>query len=140
MRLTAFPTSAPGTALVGIVPAPRWREWMNTTRNRFAQPMPALLMANEASWVLLNPVAFDAVRDGASERSAATISFDDGVQRFPLVESLVGEGNLTSTIPYLFSTPPGYNLLGRVLLTGRKMVSVRSRPHRNRLGHGAPSR
>jgi hypothetical protein len=113
MRLTAFHASAPGAALPDIVPAPRWRRWMNASRNRFANRCLPLLMSNESGWVLLNPAAFEAEWDGGSGRNAVKISFDDGVHRSPLVESLFGEGILTWTVPYLFRTPPGYNLLAR---------------------------
>jgi len=113
MRLTAYHASAPGASLVEIAPGPRWRDWMNATPSRFANRCLPLLMANESGWVLLNPVGFDAVWDGGSERGALTISFDGGVQRSPGVESLFGEGIITWTIPYLFRTPPGYNLLAR---------------------------
>ena len=111
--LTAFHASAPGAVLVDIVPASRWREWMNSTRSRFANRCLPLLMANESGWVMLNPVGFDAVWDGGAERAAVTVSFDDGVQQSAIVESLFGEGILTWTIPYVFRTPPGYNLLAR---------------------------
>jgi hypothetical protein len=60
MTLTAFHASGPGATLVEIVPVPRWRDWVNATRNRFANRCLPLLMANESGWVLLNHVAFDA--------------------------------------------------------------------------------
>jgi Family of unknown function (DUF6065) len=113
MTLTAFHASGPGATLVDIVPAPRWRDWMNATRNRFANRCLPLLMANESGWVLLNPIGFDAEWRGGSERAALTITFDDRVQRSPIVESLFGEGILTWTVPFVFRTPLGFNLLAR---------------------------
>jgi hypothetical protein len=111
--LTAYHASAPGASLVEIAPAPRWRDWMNATRSRFANRCLPLLMANESGWVLLNPLGFDVVWDGGSERDALTIDFDGVAQRSPGVESLFGHGIITWTIPYLFRTAPGYNLLAR---------------------------
>jgi hypothetical protein len=113
MTLTAFDASGPGATLVEIVPAPRWRDWMNATRNRFANRCLPLLMANESGWGLLNPIAFEAEWDGGPGRAALTITFDGGVQPAPLAQSLFGEGILTWAIPYLFRTPPGFNLLAR---------------------------
>ncbi len=111
--LTAFHASPDAGELVNIVPAPRWRDWMNRTPSRFANRCLPLLMANESGWVLLNPVAFEAVWDGGQERAAVSIEFADGVLSSPPVESLFGHGILTWTIPYLFRTPPGWNLLAR---------------------------
>jgi len=37
-----------------IVPASRWRDWMNATALRNANRCLPLLAANEAGWVLLN--------------------------------------------------------------------------------------
>ncbi len=70
-------------------------------------------MANESGWVLLNPAAFEAAWDGGEERAAVTIEFDQRVERSRLVESLFGHGILTWTIPYLFRTSEGWNLLAR---------------------------
>jgi hypothetical protein len=111
--LTAFHASADGSELMDIVPASRWRDWMNATHSRFANRCLPLLMANESGWVLLNSAGFEAVWDGEQGRAAVTIEFDDGVPSSRSVESLFGHGILTWTIPYLFRTPPGWNLLAR---------------------------
>ena len=87
---------------------------MNETPNRFANRCLPLLVANECGWVLQNPLAFEAVWDGSSEQSAITIAFEEGsVQHRRGVVSLFGHGILTWTVPYLFRTPPGYNMLAR---------------------------
>ncbi len=86
---------------------------MNSTLNRFANRCLPLLMANESGWVLLNPVGFEAVWNGEDDRAAVTVEFDGGPVRAAGVESLFGYGILTWTMPYLFRTPPGYNLLAR---------------------------
>jgi len=112
--LYAYHASIPGARLPEITPSPRWREWMNGTHSRFANRCLPLLVANESGWVIRNPIAFEAAWDGGEDRSAVTIELDgDRVTRSGLVESLFGYGILTWTIPYLFRTPAGYDLLAR---------------------------
>lgn len=98
---------------VRIVPSARWRRWMNTTNERFANRCLPLLMANEAGWTLLNPLAFTATWTGGSHWRDLRIEFDDPDGLRPLAESNFGYGILSWGIPVLFSTPPGYNLLAR---------------------------
>lgn len=112
LTLTAFrrlPANVPR-----IVVASRWREWMNATPGRFANRCLPLLIANEAGWMLLNPIAFEAVWDGEPDQSSLKIEWDgDSVPRIAWAQSLFGHGILTWTVPYLFRTPPGFNLLAR---------------------------
>jgi hypothetical protein len=96
-----------------ITPAPRWRDWMNAMPERWANRCLPLLVANEAGWTLLNPAPFEATWSGAPETDAVQIEFPEGRPPKPLVASLFGFGIVTWTVPYLFRTPPGYNLLAR---------------------------
>jgi hypothetical protein len=96
-----------------ITPAPRWRDWMNAMPERWANRCLPLLVANEAGWTLLNPARFEATWSGAPETGAVRIEFPDGRPPKPLVASLFGFGIVTWTVPYLFRTSPGYNLLAR---------------------------
>jgi hypothetical protein len=111
--LTAYHALPDAPSMLRIVPAPRWREWMNATTNNFANRCLPLLVANESGWVLLNPVAFEAVWDGGDDPSAISIEFDGATPPWPFLESLFGHGILTWALPYLFRTPPSYNLLAR---------------------------
>ena len=43
----------------------------------------------------------------------SNIEFEASPGESHLAESLFGHGILTWTLPYLFRTPPGYNLLAR---------------------------
>jgi hypothetical protein len=110
-ELVAYqPASAPPTRLV---PAPRWRDWVNEMEDRWANRCLPLVVANEAGWVLLNEHAFVAVWSGAPAAASVSIEFDEDVGTPPPVQSHFGYGILTWAVPYLFRTPPGYNLLAR---------------------------
>lgn len=106
----ALPTTRHGAA---IVPAPRWRGWMNAMEERWANRCLPLVVANESGWVLLNPVGFTARWSGEPARSAIMIDLDEDVPNPRPVESHFGYGVLTWSVPYLFRTPPGFNLLAR---------------------------
>ena len=97
-----------------IVVADRWREWMSATHGRWADRCLPLLMANEAGWYLLNPVAFTATWDGRVDPAGVEIRHDaadePGAQ---YVRTHFGYGVITWGIPYLFRTSPRYNLLAR---------------------------
>jgi hypothetical protein len=105
-----------GAPEMPIVPASRWREWMSATHERWANRCLPLLMANEAGWCLLNPAAVTATWNGGPRPDDVVIEYDDDAaaaasQQF--VRSHFGYGVVTWGIPYLFRTPPGYNLLAR---------------------------
>jgi hypothetical protein len=63
--------------------------------------------------VLLNEHAFVAVWDGRSSADGVTIEFDEDLPAPHPVQSHFGWGVVTWAVPYLFRTPPGYNLLAR---------------------------
>lgn len=98
----------------GIEPASRWREWMNATPARNANRCLPLLMANESGWVLKNPAALTATWDGSDGPDGVHIEYDDSCPaNRRLVSSHFGSGVLTWAVPYLFRTPPGFNLVVR---------------------------
>ena len=100
--------------MLPITPAPRRRLWMDATVERWANRCLPLLIANESGWVLANPIGFHAVWTGDQTAAATTIEFDsEHVPVPPPVESHFGYGVITWSVPYLFRTPPGYNLLVR---------------------------
>jgi uncharacterized protein DUF6065 len=99
--------------LVPIEPASRWRDWMETAKDRWPNRCLPLLVANESGWTLENSNAFEAVWDGRESPDAVTIKFD-GEKPYPEpVRSHFGFGVITWNIPYVFRTPPGWNLLAR---------------------------
>lgn len=95
-----------------IAPAPIQREWMQNTRDGFANRCLPLLIANQAGWLLLLPHTVRAVWDGTPGLKSICIECFDGPEPY-VAASHFGEGILTFTIPYLFRTPPGYNLMVR---------------------------
>jgi len=91
-----------------IRPAAVGRDWMDTPAGRFAKRCLPLMIANQAGWELLNPSGFSARWDGGEGLGAITIWPDLGQVQW--VVSHFGSGVLTWHVPYLFRTPPGYNL------------------------------
>lgn len=109
-RLVAFAYNEP---LLPIVPAARRRDWMETAHNRWPNRCLPLLVANEAGWTLLNPHPFQATWNGEESPEGVTIEFEGESPRPAPVKSHFGFGVITWPIPYVFRTPPGYNLLAR---------------------------
>ena len=95
-----------------LVPAPREREWIEATRARFANRCLPLLLANQAGWFVLNSHRLTVTWTGGADNEALRLDWGDGRPPFPAV-SHFGHGILTWHLPYLFRTPPGWNLLAR---------------------------
>ena len=98
---------APGLELV---PAPRARPWMDATAQRFANRCLPLLIANQGGWFVLNRDPLRVTWDGGDEIGALHL---DPPGASHAATSHFGHGILTWHIPYVFQTPPGYNLLAR---------------------------
>lgn len=94
-----------------IVPAPGTRAWMDETPSRFAYRCLPLLIANQGGWLLLNPHPFRVTWDGSA--GLAGVVVEPLGDAFPPATSHFGDGIITWNLPYLFRTPPGYNLLIR---------------------------
>lgn len=97
---------------VGLMPAPRERGWMNSTRNRFANRCLPLLMANQAGWVVVNNARVRARWNGGDGPDSVEFERDDSASTFRPT-SHFGHGIITWSLPFLFRTPPGFNLLVR---------------------------
>jgi hypothetical protein len=95
-----------------LATAPIQREWMSNTRDAFANRCLPLLIANQAGWLVLSPHTVRAVWDGTPSLKSVCIENLEGPEPY-LAMSHFGHGILTFTIPFLFRTPPGYNLLVR---------------------------
>jgi hypothetical protein len=109
--LLAFGMSA--SLATRLEPAERTRDWIHDGRSDARWCLP-LLMANQAGWVLLNPIGVSVTWDGGEGTDALTVVSDAprpaGVA--PVV-SLFGHGIVSWQIPYLFRTPEGFDLLAR---------------------------
>ena len=95
-----------------LVSAPAARAWMHATADRFAQRCLPLLMANQHGWLVLNSHRVVVLWTGGDDQASLRIEHRSGSEPYPAI-SHFGYGILTWTIPYLFRTPPGYNLLVR---------------------------
>jgi Family of unknown function (DUF6065) len=97
---------------IGLVPALRNRDWIDATSQRFASRCLPLLIANQAGWWLLNSHTFTVRWDGTRRSEGLAVRYLSGAQPYP-ASSHFGHGVLTFTLPFLFRTPPGWNLLAR---------------------------
>lgn len=98
-----------------LIPAPAHRDWMAATNQHFANRCLPLLIANQSGWFLLNPYPFQAVWNGGAlidDLVITPLETAVGPAAMP-VSSHFGYGILTWSLPYLFRTPPGWNLWAR---------------------------
>ncbi len=97
-----------------IVTATPRRDWMHVKDDNAYRCLP-LTMANQLGWFVLNPAGFVVEWTGDGVRSPVEITFDEPLspRQRHYVEDHFGNGIVTWHIPYLFRTPPGYNLLVR---------------------------
>jgi hypothetical protein len=95
-----------------IVPAGRWREWMNETTGRSANRCLPLLAGNEFGWFLLNERALSVEWSGGPASGDLVVSYDSTPPP-ARATSIFGHGIVTWRLPYLFRTPPGWDLLVR---------------------------
>jgi hypothetical protein len=108
-RLIAYRVSSADIDLP-LVTAPTRRAWMDEARHPY-NCLP-LKMANQAGWFVLNHHAIEILWTGGEDRASLVIRhLDDGPPH--LAVSHFGYGLLTFHLPYLFRTPPGFNLLVR---------------------------
>lgn len=102
----------PGLAALRIIPATNNRNWMVVTPHRFAYRCLPLVMANQAGWFILNSHSLQVTWSGGKEQSSLRVEYLKGSEPYPAT-SHFGCGIVTWHIPYLFRTPPGYDLLVR---------------------------
>jgi hypothetical protein len=102
---------APGRDLP-LVPGPGRRGWMDATVDRFAYRCLPLKVANESGWVLESEHTVLATWDGGPSLHSLEVTCLRGHAPCPAV-SHFGHGILTWSLPYLFRTSPGWNLLMR---------------------------
>lgn len=88
------------------------RKWMDDTPNRFAYRCMPMLLANQAGWMILCSHDISVAWDGRQSIEGLTIHNMSGEKPCPAL-SVFGSGILTFTLPYLFRTPEGYNLVAQ---------------------------
>lgn len=94
-----------------LVPAPGARAWMGATPQRYANRCLPLLIANQSGWLVLAGDGVRATWDGTEGLGGVAIE-QLGPGTAP-VRSHFGSGIVTWNLPWLFRTPPGWNLLVR---------------------------
>ena len=87
------------------------RKWMNDTAGGFANRCLPLRIANQAGWFILSHEEIEVVWNGSSGVNGITLT--KGRMDNEFVSSHFGHGILTWRTPYLFRTPPTYNLYVR---------------------------
>jgi hypothetical protein len=93
-----------------IRPAEATRDWMDRSKLSYAYRCLPLNIANAHGWEILNPVAFDAIWNGGSERADIILDVPPDTPSGAAPVSIFGEAILTFHINGLFRTPPGWNL------------------------------
>jgi hypothetical protein len=97
---------------VPLVTAPIERAWMEASADRFANRCLPLRIANQGGWLLLNPATVYLTWDGSGALGGVQIEYD-GEPPATRALSHFGAGIVTFSLPYLFRTSPGWNLLAR---------------------------
>jgi antitoxin (DNA-binding transcriptional repressor) of toxin-antitoxin stability system len=95
-----------------IEPASSNRDWMTQHSHGFAYNCLPMVMANQSGWFILAPHGVNAEWNGGSAIHDLRLEILDAPKAIQAMSS-VGAGILTWTIPYVFRTPPGWNLLCR---------------------------
>jgi hypothetical protein len=87
-------------------PSPQRRHWMNENPNAY-HCLP-LVMANQWGWQVLCPTDVRVTWDGSLGVSGLTVAVNP---RFAAtIKSQFGSGIVTFSVPWLFRTPPGWDL------------------------------
>ncbi len=91
-----------------IEPAPRDRDWMDATADRFAYRCLPLAMANAHGWLIRNTSRIRAIWNGGSRVDDVLVERDD--QDVWAAKSHFGQGTITWPTGGVFRTPPGVSL------------------------------
>jgi hypothetical protein len=90
-------------------PAPARRHWMD--QQPYAYQCLPLVVANQWGWQVLCPTDVRATWDGGPRSDAVRVEV--APQWAPAVRSQFGSGIVTFSPPWLFRTPPGWDLLAK---------------------------
>lgn len=93
-------------------PGERERRWMTEANEGFARRCLPLLMANQSGWIIRNNQTVRLRWNGKPHPGALKIEYE-GDAPYYAVGGDFGSGIVSWRMPFLFRTPPGYNLLVR---------------------------
>lgn len=110
IALVAYPARV--NCSIQIRPAPRSRPWLDVRPASAGKHCLPLLIANQSGWELINPQTFVVTWSGDGSRESVSIEGSAGRYTGP-AHSGFGAGILSFTVPFLFRTPPRWNLLVR---------------------------
>ena len=115
LTLTAYEQSGRVDGLIEAAPVKR--EWMEQSIDRFAYRCLPLVIANQSGWIIRNRIEFGAIWNGKPEMNAIEFGVpmgDSAKERAAILPEMVkshfGGGIITFVVPFVFRTPPGYNL------------------------------
>jgi hypothetical protein len=100
------------TEALDLSPAPIRRSWMEGTPERFANRCLPLLVANQSGWIVTTRHDIRATWDGTSGIHSVQVDIGNA-EGPPPAASHFGSGIITFSLPWLFRTAPGWNLLVR---------------------------
>ena len=84
---------------------------MDSNTKGWANRCLPLRIANQNGWVILNDAEFEVIWSGSRDLSG--VKFLNKGRRSAFATSMFGYGVVTWTIPFLFRTPPGFDLIVR---------------------------
>lgn len=93
-------------------PSEKNRQWMDDTNEHFANRCLPLTIANQHGWDILCSHDIQATWNGSAAINAIHITHEQGTGA-PPASSHFGYGVLTFSMPFIFRTPPGWNLMVR---------------------------
>ncbi len=96
---------------VQIIPAYRQRDWMQIGKGHPYHCLP-MVMANQSGWFVLAPHPVIAEWDGTENEKCVKVEIIGDV-KMPQAHAYPSTGILSWTIPYIFRTSPGWNILCR---------------------------
>ena len=97
---------------VPLVPASYKRDWMDQTDGGFAYHCLPMTLANQSGWFVLAPHPAVVEWNGGNLVTDLKVTIE-GQPESVHAMSAVGNGILSWTIPYIFRTPRGWNMLCR---------------------------
>lgn len=87
-------------------PSPRRRHWMDELP--YSYNCLPLVVANQWGWQILCPTDLEVTWDGSMDRFGLWVRVDP--QYAPAIKSHFGQGIVTFSPPWLFRTPPGWDI------------------------------
>ena len=92
-----------------LLPMPPRRSWMDA--QPFSYQCPPLVVANQWGWQITCPADVRVTWDGSSPPTGLRVEVESPYE--VVIKSQFGEGIVTFSPPWLFRTPPGWDLMAK---------------------------